>query len=106
VLPVGGNAGAEEDVADLELGFAEEGTLVGAEQEAGDLEELGSGSRSDGLRELLDFGFLCSGGYVLHRAFSESRGGFLVTEPFRLLNVQRFHQLSRCPHTRACPGGQ
>jgi hypothetical protein len=68
---------AENDVADLELVVAEEGGGSGADQGAGDLEEVGFGGNGDGLGEFARLDFLGGREGFLHGWISEREGGFL-----------------------------
>jgi hypothetical protein len=58
MLLIGLGGDAQEDLADLELGSAEEVGGVGADQGAGDLEELLFGSLGEALRQQTSLGFL------------------------------------------------
>jgi len=58
---VGLGAEAVDEVAEVELGVAEEGGLVGGDEGAGDGEEFVVGSLAEGLSELLGLGFAFRG---------------------------------------------
>jgi hypothetical protein len=77
VLLVGLGGDAEDEVADLELGGAEEGGVGGDDEQAGDLEEFVLSGAGDGLSELLGLSFLGGGQGFLHGWLSEGVGGFL-----------------------------
>jgi len=81
-LLVGLGGDLEREVADLELGGAEEGLGVAVEQGAGDLEQLLLGRFGDGGGQLARLGFPLRGGFF-HRGISDSEGRFLVETPRR-----------------------
>ena len=68
MLLVGLGGDLEDEVADLELGSAEEGGRLGGDQSACDLEEFVVGRLGDGLGKLLGFRFLGGGEGFLHGA--------------------------------------
>ena len=77
VLLVGLGGDPRDDAADLELGGPEQGSVVGIDEGARDLEQFLLGSLSDGLGKCLGLGFLCGGEGCLQGHTSEAVGGFL-----------------------------
>jgi hypothetical protein len=69
-------ADAQQEVADLELGLAEEASVAGGNDLAGDLEEFVGSGLADSFGELLGLGLLFRGKGGRHGASVTKGGGF------------------------------
>jgi hypothetical protein len=93
----GGDVVAE--VADGELGVAEEGGVVGSDEGAGDVEDVVIAGLSDGLSQFLGLGFLSVRERFLHGRFSDVKGGFF-SKTLRHRLVYKNSTNCRDAHTR------
>jgi hypothetical protein len=73
VLLVGLGGDAQDGVADAELGLAEEGGVVAADEVAGDVQQVLVGGLGDGGGQRLGLGFRRGGEGLLHGGASRTR---------------------------------
>jgi hypothetical protein len=101
-VSLGGDAMA--DVADGELGVAEERGVVGSDEGTGDVENVVVAGLGDGLSQFLGLCFLSVRERFLHGRFSDAKGGFFLRTS-RLRLVYKNSTNCRDAHTPVCPLG-
>src|SRR5262249_53628313 len=108
VLLVGLGGDPQDDVADRELGGAEQGGSARTDQGTRQLEEVLLRGPGDGLGQLAGLGFLAGGERGWHGGFSDVAGGFLDETPFPRLvyklsaNLRDAHTCSRAARLFSC----